>query len=48
MRATEEGREAVRIGEVVGEHAGMVLVRTAVGGKRVVDLPFHEQLPRIC
>jgi hydrogenase expression/formation protein HypE len=48
MRATREGEGAVRIGHVVTEHPGMVVARTEVGGTRVVDLPFHEQLPRIC
>lgn len=48
MRATAEGRDAVDIGEAVAEHPGMVLLRTEVGGRRVVDLPFNEQLPRIC
>jgi hydrogenase expression/formation protein HypE len=32
----------------VGEHPGMVVARTAIGGTRVVDLPVGEQLPRIC
>jgi hydrogenase expression/formation protein HypE len=48
MRAMPEGREAAAIGEVVAAHPGMVLMRTEVGGTRVVDLPFGEQLPRIC
>jgi hydrogenase expression/formation protein HypE len=48
MRATEEGRESVAIGRVVAEHAGVTLLRTEIGGTRVLDLPFHEQLPRIC
>jgi hydrogenase expression/formation protein HypE len=48
MRAMPEGREAVEIGEAVKAHPGMVLLRTEVGGTRVVDLPFGEQLPRIC
>ena len=48
MRSTPEGAGAVLIGEVVAEHPGMVLLRTEMGGRRVVDLPFHEQLPRIC
>lgn len=48
MRATPEGRDAVRIGTAVAAHAGMTLVRTEVGGSRVLDLPYHEQLPRIC
>jgi hydrogenase expression/formation protein HypE len=48
MRATEEGREACAIGRVVAEHAGVTLLRTEIGGTRVLDLPYHEQLPRIC
>ena len=48
MRGTAEGRDAVEIGRVVEAHPGMVLLETEVGGRRVVDLPFGEQLPRIC
>jgi hydrogenase expression/formation protein HypE len=48
MRAHPHGREAVRVGEVVDDHAGIVVVRTGLGAKRVVDLPLGEQLPRIC
>jgi hydrogenase expression/formation protein HypE len=42
------GRDAALIGEVVGEHEGMLLLRSAVGGERVVPLLAGEQLPRIC
>jgi len=48
MRAMPEGRDAVEIGEAVAAHPGMVLLKTEIGGTRVVDLPFGEQLPRIC
>jgi hydrogenase expression/formation protein HypE len=48
MRHTPEGRDSALIGEAVGAHPGMVLVKTEVGGSRILDLPFHEQLPRIC
>jgi hydrogenase expression/formation protein HypE len=48
MRATEEGRDAVRIGTAVAAHRGATMLRTEVGGTRLLDLPFHEQLPRIC
>ena len=48
MRRIPEGRDACRIGRVVADHAGMVLVKTEVGGSRVLDVPFAEQLPRIC
>jgi hydrogenase expression/formation protein HypE len=33
---------------VVEEHRGMVLMTTEVGGTRVLDVMFGEQLPRIC
>jgi len=48
MRRVPQGRDACRIGRVVAEHAGMVLVKTEVGGSRILDVPFAEQLPRIC
>lgn len=48
MRRHPHGREAVRVGEVVDDHAGIVVARTGIGARRVVDLPLGEQLPRIC
>jgi hydrogenase expression/formation protein HypE len=48
MRRHEQGRDAVIIGEVVADHPGMVLMKTEIGGTRVLDVMFGEQLPRIC
>lgn len=48
MHKTPAGADARRIGRAVDQHRGMVLLRTEIGGTRVVDLPFTEQLPRIC
>jgi hydrogenase expression/formation protein HypE len=48
MRENPLGRDARVIGEVVAEHPGMVLMRTEIGGTRVLDTLFGEQLPRIC
>lgn len=48
MRLNEYGEKSEIIGEVVGEHAGMVVAKTGIGGTRVVDLQLGEQLPRIC
>jgi len=48
MRQHQQGTGACAIGEVVDEHPGMVVARTAFGATRVVDLPIGEQLPRIC
>jgi hydrogenase expression/formation protein HypE len=42
------GQDAAIIGAVVGEHPGMVLMKTQIGGTRVLDVMFGEQLPRIC
>lgn len=48
MHAHEFGAGAARIGTAVGEHPGIVVAKTGIGGTRVVDLPLAEQLPRIC
>jgi hydrogenase expression/formation protein HypE len=48
MRAHPLGRDADIIGEVVADHPGMVLMKTEIGGTRVLDVMFGEQLPRIC
>ena len=48
MRADELGAEAVAIGEVVANHPGIVVAKTAIGATRVVDTQVGEQLPRIC
>jgi hydrogenase expression/formation protein HypE len=42
------GADAAIIGEVIATPTGMVLMKTGVGGTRVVDVLFGEQLPRIC
>ncbi len=48
MQSHPLGRDAALIGEVVGTHAGTVLLRSSIGGLRVVDMLSGEQLPRIC
>lgn len=48
MRRHPLGSEAAIIGRVVDEHPGMVVARTEIGGRRVVDMPLGEILPRIC
>ena len=48
MQQHELGQYACIIGEVVAEHPGMVLMKTEIGGTRVLDVMFGEQLPRIC
>ncbi len=48
IRALPLGKHAAIIGEVVADHPGMLVLRSRVGGQRVVMLLAGEQLPRIC
>ncbi|HEX4124923.1 MAG TPA: hydrogenase expression/formation protein HypE [Tepidisphaeraceae bacterium] len=42
------GRNAAIVGEIVDDHPGMVVMKSIVGGERVVTMLAGEQLPRIC
>jgi hydrogenase expression/formation protein HypE len=48
MRRHPQGREACVVGEVVEDNAQLVVLKTTVGGRRIVDMLQGEQLPRIC
>jgi hydrogenase expression/formation protein HypE len=42
------GTGAAIVGEIIQEPAGLVLLKTALGATRIVDLLPGDQLPRIC
>jgi hydrogenase expression/formation protein HypE len=48
LRAHPLGRAAVVIGEIVADPEGVVALRTAFGGSRIVDMLVGDPLPRIC
>jgi hydrogenase expression/formation protein HypE len=48
LQQTENGKNASCIGFLTKEHAGQVIMQSAIGGKRVVNMLPGEQLPRIC
>jgi hydrogenase expression/formation protein HypE len=48
LRAQPLGHRACRVGEVTAEHPGRVILQTAIGGRRILDLPRGLLLPRIC
>jgi len=48
MRADPLGRESVVIGRVVDDNPGKVLMRTKIGGHRLLEPLSGEQFPRIC
>lgn len=48
MRRMRYGEESVVIGEVQSTSPGRVLLKTAIGSHRIVDVLMGELLPRIC
>jgi len=48
MRNHPNGKDATIIGEVVSDHPGTVVMKSRIGGSRIVDMLSGEQLPRIC
>jgi hydrogenase expression/formation protein HypE len=48
MRRHPLGKNSAMIGETVADHPGIVLLRSVIGGDRVVTMLTGEQLPRIC
>jgi hydrogenase expression/formation protein HypE len=48
MRSHPLGKDAAIIGEVTGMTDGLCELHTTSGGRRVVQKPLGEQLPRIC
>ncbi len=48
MRQDPLGQEAVRIGQVAASQPPLVELLTAAGGRRIVQRPYGEELPRIC
>jgi hydrogenase expression/formation protein HypE len=48
LRAHPYGQDAAVIGEVRADPKGRVLMKTAIGSTRIVDVLAGEMLPRIC
>jgi len=48
IKKSPYGVNAMRIGSVFGEDPGMVLLNTAFGSTRIIDMLSGEILPRIC
>ena len=48
LRSDEKGKDAAVIGEISMSHSRQVLLKSRIGGRRVVNMLPGEQLPRIC
>ncbi|MFO7976917.1 MAG: hydrogenase expression/formation protein HypE [Candidatus Hydrogenedentota bacterium] len=48
LKKTAGGKHAVAIGRVVPRKRVSSVMRTRFGGERIVEMPYGEELPRIC
>ena len=48
LRGCDAGAQAAVVGTVTAARPGVVLMRTRIGGKRILDFPRGLLLPRIC
>lgn len=48
MRGAQYGGDARIVGEVSREPGGLAVLRSSIGGERVIAMPVGEDLPRIC
>lgn len=48
LKKWQHGSMASNIGEFVSEHPAQVILKSNIGGRRVVNMLAGEQLPRIC
>ncbi|MBM3713985.1 MAG: hydrogenase expression/formation protein HypE, partial [Actinobacteria bacterium] len=48
MRKNKYGKNSQVIGRVLKKGDGKIILNTVIGTKRILDLHYSEQLPRIC
>jgi hydrogenase expression/formation protein HypE len=48
LRSDPLGKDSEIIGEIVQDKKRHVVLNTSVGGRRIIDMPSGQQLPRIC
>ncbi|NUO02242.1 MAG: hydrogenase expression/formation protein HypE [Saprospiraceae bacterium] len=48
LKSDANGLHAAIIGNITTQHPRQVVLRSKIGGRRVVNMPIGEQLPRIC
>jgi hydrogenase expression/formation protein HypE len=48
IRKTSIGAEARIIGQICASHPKMVVLKTQIGGSRIIEMPLGEPIPRVC
>lgn len=48
LKKDKFGKDARIIGEATKDNNGRVIMKTLTGGRRIVDMPFGDPIPRVC
>lgn len=48
LRETDTGKDAEIIGEVTTDYRGKVVLETKIGGRRIMEMPVGDPVPRVC
>ncbi|MFQ6136678.1 MAG: hydrogenase expression/formation protein HypE [Candidatus Hydrothermarchaeales archaeon] len=48
IRSTELGRDARIMGEVIEKYPKRVILETVVGGRKIMEMPIGDPIPRVC
>ena len=48
MKKNKLGKDAAIIGKVTKENKGRVILNTLIGGKRILEKPLGDPVPRVC
>jgi len=48
IKRTKYGKNAEIVGTIKSERPGYVLLKTVVGGTRIIEMPVGEPIPRVC
>ncbi len=48
IKKTGIGENALICGEAIGEHVGSVVLETTIGGRKYMEMPVGDPVPRVC
>ncbi len=48
VRSTPVGRDACICGDVMDAYKGQVILETSIGGKKIMEMPVGDPVPRVC
>jgi len=48
MKGCKNGKDAAIIGRVIDKYRGRVVIKTKIGGRRFLERPMGDPVPRVC